>query len=262
MIPCSNNSPHPEQIKNETVTTPASENLFEINPNAKKLDNQQADIFHTHTAKNLFLSQRSRLDIMLTVAFPCTRVRHPDEDDWKKLLRLLIYLHCTKHLFLTLEANNLSIVKWWADAAFAVHHNFKSHTGATMSFGKGAVQAVSAKQKINTKSSTEAELAAADDTLSHLLQTKYFLEAQGYPSDQTILYQDNTSAILLERNGRSSSGKQTRHINIRHYFIKDRIDSGDLEVQHCPTDDLIADCMSKPLQGAKFYRFRKAILNL
>ena len=131
-----------------------------------------------------------------------------------------------------------------------------------MSLGKGTVQAISAKQKINTKSSTEAELVAADDTLSHLLQTKYFLEAQGYPSDQTILYQDNTSAISLERNGRSSSGKQTRHINIRCYFIKDRIDSGDLEVQHCPTDDLIADYMSKPLQGAKFYRFRKAILNL
>ena len=257
-----NEFPYPEQIKNKTVTTPASENLFKINPNATKLDNQQADIFHTYTAKNLFLSQRSRLDIMLTVAFLCTRVRHPDEDDWKKLLRLLIYLHCTKHLFLTLEANNLSIVKWWADAAFAVHHDFKSHTGATMSFGKGAVQAISAKQKINTKSSTEAELVAADDTLSYLLQTKYFLEAQGYPSDQTILYQDNTSAILLERNGRSSSGKQTRHINIRYYFIKDRIDSGDLEVQHCPTNDLIADYMSKPLQGAKFYRFRKAILNL
>ena len=131
-----------------------------------------------------------------------------------------------------------------------------------MSFGKGAVQAISSKQKLNTKSSTKAELVAANDTLSYLLQTKYFLEAQGYPSDQTILYQDNTSAILLERNGRSSSGKSTRHINVCYYFIKDRIESGDLEIQHCPTNDLIADYMSKPLQGAKFYCFCKAILNL
>ena len=102
-----------------------------------------------------------------------------------------------------MEAINLAIVKWWTNAAFAVHHDFKSHTGATMSLGKGAVQAISSKQKLNTKSSTKAELVAADDTLSHLLQTKYFLEAQGYPSDQTILYQDNTSAILLENNRRS-----------------------------------------------------------
>ena len=105
-------------------------------------------------------------------------------------------------------------------------------------------------------------MAAADDTLSHLIQTKHFLEAQGHPSQQTILHQDNTSAILLERNGKSSAGKASRHINIRYYFIRDHIQNGNLEVKHCPTDDLIADCMSKPLQGAKFYRFRKAILNL
>ena len=147
-------------------------------------------------------------------------------------------------------------------AAFAVHPDMKSHTGVTMTMGKGAIQAISTKQKINTKSSTKAELVAADNTLSHLIQTKHFLEAQGHPLQQTILHQDNTSAILLERNGRSSTGKSSRHINICHCFIKDHIQSGTLEVKHCPTNDLIADCMSKPLQGAKFCRFCKAILNL
>ena len=81
-----NKFPFPELIKNKTATTPTTENSFKINPNAKKLDQQQADIFHTFTAKNLFLSQCSRLDIMLTVAFLCTRVRSPNEDDWKKLI--------------------------------------------------------------------------------------------------------------------------------------------------------------------------------
>lgn len=149
-----------------------------------------------------------------------------------------------------------------ADAAFAVHHNMKSHTRATMTLGNGTIQAISSKQKLNTKSSTEAKLVAADDTMSHLLQTKYFLEAQGHPSEQTILYHNNTSAILSEHNGRSSTGKSSRHINICCSFIKDCIQNGDLEIQHCPTDNLIADCMSKPLQGAKFCCFRKAILNL
>ena len=144
---------------------------------------------------------------MLTVAFLCTQVKSPDEDNWKKLLRLSIHFQTTKHLFLTLEASNSSIVKWWADAAFAGHPNMKSHTGATMTMGKGAIQAISTKQKINTKSSTEAELAAADDTLFHLLQTKHFPEAQSHPSQQTILHQDNTSAILLEHNSGSSAGK-------------------------------------------------------
>lgn len=128
--------------------------------------------------------------------------------------------------------------------------------------GKGAVLAISHKQKINTKSSTKSELVAADDTISHLLQTKHFLEAQGYPSQQTILYQDNTSAILLECNGRSSAGKLLRHIHIWYYFIKGQIQNKNLEIQYCPTNNLIADYMRKPLQGAKFYCFRKSILNL
>ena len=202
-----NKFPFPELIKNKTATTPATKNLFKINPDANKLEQHQAKIFHAFTAKNLFLSQHSHLDVKLTVAFLCTQVKSPDGDNWKKLLQLLIYLHCTKHLYLTLEATNLAIVKWWANAAFAVHHDMKSHTGATMTLGKGTIQAVSSKQKLNTKNSTKAELVAADNTMSHLLQTKYFLEAQGYPSEQTILYQDNTSAILLEHNRRSSAGK-------------------------------------------------------
>ena len=131
-----------------------------------------------------------------------------------------------------------------------------------MTLGKGMIQCISHKQKLNTLSSTEAELAGANDVLSHLLWTKNFMEAQGYKAEQTILNQDNTSAILLKKNGRESSGKNSRHINIRFFFIKDRIKNGDLEVNYCPTDDMIADYMTKPLQGAKFYRFRKLIMNL
>ena len=83
-----------------------------------------------------------------------------------------------------------------------------------MTLGKGTIQAMSSKQKLNTKSSTEAELVAVDDNPCHSLQTKYFLEAQGHPSEQIFLHQDNISAILLERNGRSSAGKSSQHINI------------------------------------------------
>ena len=104
-----NKFPFPELINNKEVTTPATVNLFKVNPNATKLDPMRTDIFHSFTAKNFFLSQCSHLDIMLTVTFCCTQGKAPDEDDWKKLLRLLIYLYCTKHLFLTLEATNYQL---------------------------------------------------------------------------------------------------------------------------------------------------------
>ena len=92
------------------------------------------------------------------------------------------------------------------DAAYAVHGDMRSQTGGCVTLGKGMALNYSLKQKLNTKSSTEAELVGVDDLIGHILWTNYFLEAQGY-NKKTTLYQDNKSAILLQKNGKASSGK-------------------------------------------------------
>jgi hypothetical protein len=93
------------------------------------------------------------------------------------------------------------------------------------------------------------------------LWTRYFLEAQGYGADESIVYQDNQSAMLLEKNGRGSSSKRTRHINIRYFFVADRIASREVKVEYCPTGDMVADYFTKPLQGTLFRKFRDIIMN-
>jgi hypothetical protein len=93
------------------------------------------------------------------------------------------------------------------DASFAVHPDFKSHNGAMMTLGKGAMQSIARKQKMNVRSRTEGKLVAVDDAASMILWTKLFLEAQGCDVDKNIVYQDKKSAILLETNGKKSSGK-------------------------------------------------------
>ena len=251
-----------KEVGTTGAKTPAAEYLFKTNEECKKLKQDKKEEFHTTVAKMLFLCCRSRPDIKCAVSFLCTRVQQPDEDDWKKMIRVLKYLRSTKDLTLTIKAEDILNPKWWADAAFAVHPDMKSHTGGVMTLGKGMIQSISRKQKLNTKSSTEAELVGADDILSDLLWTRNFLEAQGYPSKSTLLLQDNTSAILLEKNGHESAGKRSRHIDIRYFFIKDCIDKRKLEVKFCPTDDMVADFFTKPLQGAKFMKFRKTIMNL
>ena len=253
---------YPEELGNKVPKTPGAPHLFEVRDDVEKLDADKAEEFHHVVAKGLFVCKRSRDDIQPTIAFLCTRVQEPDQDDWQKLLRLMRHLKATQEVVKTLEATNMGIVQWWADAAFAVHKDMKSHTGGVMTLGKGAVQSISQKQKLNTKSSTEAELVGADDVMIHLMWMKYFLDAQGYGAKQTILYQDNTSAMLLEKNGRESSGKRTRHINIRYFYIKDRIEKGDIEIKHCPTDEMVADYMSKPLQGKTFRKFFRFIMNI
>ncbi len=78
-------------------------------------------------------------------------------------------------------------------------------------YGDGAVQSISRKQKLNTKSSTDSELVGVDDALVMILWTKLFLEEQGYDINSKILYQDNKSAILLERNGKKTAGREPEH---------------------------------------------------
>jgi hypothetical protein len=70
------------------------------------------------------------------------------------------------------------------------------------------------------------------------------------------------SAMLLEKNAVLSRGKRSRHVDVRFFFIKDRVDKGEVDIAFCGTDDMIADFLTKPLQGNKFFRFRDAILGL
>jgi hypothetical protein len=153
----------------------------------------------------------------------------------------------------------LNIVKWWVDASFATHKDCRGHTGATMSLGCGSVIGISKKQKINTRSSTEAELVGVDDVAPQMMWTRYFMEEQGMKIEESVLHQDNLSAMLLQKNGKESRSKRTKHIRVRYFFIKDRITSGDITLKHCPATEMIADHFTKPLQGAMFRRFRAEI---
>ena len=86
-----------------------------------------------------------------------------------------------------------------------------------MSMGTGSTYSSSQKQKIDTRSSTETELVATDNMLPQVLWTKYFMDKQGINAKH-IVYQDNTSAQRLKMNGRLSSGRRTKHMNIKYFL--------------------------------------------
>jgi hypothetical protein len=99
--------------------------------------------------------------------------------------------------------------------------------------------------------------------MAQVMWTRYFLEEQGYGVTENIIYQDNQSAMLLEKtNGRKSIGKRTRHICIRYFFVTDRIKSNEVSIEYCPTKEMTSDFMTKPLQGSPFRDFRAEIMNL
>ena len=251
----------PSNQLTKKASSPANENLFKVNESSPKLNSAQKDKFHTMVAKGLFVGKRARQEIQTAISFLCTRVQSPTQQDWAKLRRMMRFLNATQEDVLTLECGDVPEAKWHVDAAFAVHHDFRSHTGATMSLGKGSIMAFSTKQKLNTRSSTEAELVAVDDAISHIIWSQNFIQEQGAKELKTTVYQDNKSTMLLDENGRQSVGKRSRHLNIRYFFMTDMIKQGLITIKYCPTEDMIADFFTKPLQGSLFKKFNKIVHN-
>jgi hypothetical protein len=101
---------------------------------------------------------------------------------------------------------------------------------------------------MNTRSSTETELVTADMFMPEMLWSLHFMQAQGYEVECVGLYQDNISTQLLIKNG-------------KYFFIKDRVDEGEIKVIDCPTEEMWADVMTKPLQGTTFRVMRAELMN-
>jgi hypothetical protein len=94
-----------------------------------------------------------------------------------------------------------------------------------------------------------------------IIWISYFVKCQGYDIDEYVVYQDNMSALLLEKNGRVSSSRCTMHIKAKYFLIKDYYDASKIDVRFCPTDEMWADVLTKPLQGQKFRDMRAFLQN-
>jgi hypothetical protein len=152
-------------------------------------------------------------------------------------------------------------IHWYIDGSHQIHEDCWGQTGSLVFFGAGAVSSSSNKQKSNTKSSTETEIIALHDKLSDVIWMRYFVECQGYTIDECIIFQDIMSASSLEKNGQMSSSKRTKHIKAKYFLIKDYYDAGEVDLRYCPTGEMWADVLAKPLQGQLFRDMRAFLQN-
>ena len=204
--------------------------------------------------------KRGRPDIEVPILFLSTRVSNPSEEDWKKLKRVLGFIKGTINDKRRMGIDDMCNIVTMIDASHAVHENMLSHTGGLVSLGIGILYGKSSKQKLNTKSLTESELVGINDYVLYTIWFKNFIKAQGYTVDKNIIYQDNATAIKMERNGQNSSTGNSRHVSIRYFFVKDRVDKGEIDIKYCPTEKMVADFYIKALQGQLFHRLRRYIM--
>ena len=246
-----------------TALTPAAASLFDIRDPTdvgnRPASAAEAKDFHRLVATTLYLAKRTWPELLAAVAFLSTRVTKCDLDDLKKLRRVLQYINGAGVRGLRLRLNGSFDVRLWVDASYGVHADGKSHTGCATTLGDHAsIYSRSGKQKNVTKSSTEAELVAVSDSASQALHLRNFIVAQGHSPSPLVIYQDNLSTMALLERGRSSN-ERTRHIDIRSFWIKEKVEEGVATIAHMPGVNMFANILTKPLQGKQFLEERKGL---
>jgi hypothetical protein len=244
----------------DEYTSPATDHLFQVKDRNNDINTIDNDKFHRGVAKLLYIAKRVRPDILCAVNFLSTRIQCADEDDVKKLHRVIGYLKHTRNIGIVLSPKAMLSVDASIDASHAVHVDAKGQTGVFIALGKGPIYVKSTKQKLVSKSSSETELIALSDGASQVIWSREFLIALGYNIGPAIIQQDNKSTAAMISNGRSKSDK-TRHVKIRYFWVKQNIDRGEVKIVYTPTNDVIADILTKPLQGTRFKELREKLLN-
>ena len=168
-------------------------------------------------------------ECLTAVAYLATRVTKCSVNDVDELHRVVRYIRWSGDSGLVFRPGGSGIsVKLFVDASYGVHVDGKSHTGSCVVIEDiGAVHCRSTKQRIVSKSNTEAELIGLSDSANQGIHTRMFLDNQGYSMGPVTVYQDNMSCMALIDRGRSGAEK-TGHIEIRYFWVKERVSTGEL----------------------------------
>jgi hypothetical protein len=241
--------------------TPARSDLFKRDGKSIKVTEQRSNLFRRRVARLLYLAKRVAPEILLSVSHLTSVVNDVREQDLDDLERIYCYLN----------GNTQHVIQYWRgaavdvciyiDASHGTHHDRKGRTGTVLMCAGGLVGAWSAKQPVNTISSTEAELIGLTSECTWVIWARNWLGSQGYRSLVSKVYQDNTAVPMILRKGPSADSK-VRHLDIRYYAAQDLVKRGEIVIEYCPSEDMIADILTKPLVGDKFLGLRDKLIKV
>ncbi|RXW11322.1 hypothetical protein EST38_g14534, partial [Candolleomyces aberdarensis] len=205
----------------------------------------------------------TRPDLASALAVLARYLEQPHTTHMEAGLHVLRYIKATREFRLTLGGKDF-VLSGYSDANWATELHRHSISGFTFSTGTGVISWSSKKQPIITLSSTESEYVALTHAakeakwLRTLLREILPVVGLGSYVDKfapTVLYCDNQGAIKLSTNPVFHA--RTKHIDIHFHFVRQTITSRDLQLVYCPTDNMVADIMTKQLARVKFTKFRK-----
>ena len=220
--------------------------------NVMPVDAPTSKWMHSTLMRILYVAKRGRPDLLTACSFLATRVNVFTTQDYDKLMKILHYMNHVPTKWVVLSIGDKPSVRCFVDASYATHHDMKSHTGYVLAIGNAPVLFRSVKQKLNSKSSTEAELYALSEASSDVLWFKHLLESLGYDYGPAIIFEDNQSTITMLNSG-PWHNKASKHVLVRYFFVQDHIASHEINVKFVPTSKMLADVFTKPITGKQFH---------
>lgn len=233
-----------------------------VNPDIKltqcenETDVYNQKMYQAAVGSLLYLSTKTRPDIAFAVGTVARFSAKPTRDHWMAVKRILRYLGGTINFGLQYSETSSSECVGYSDADWAGDiGDRKSTSGYMFLLGGAAISWRSNKQSYVALSTAEAEyvsLSAASQEAVWLQQL--VSELSNEDVRKTVLYEDNQSAICLSKS-QVVHGK-TKHIEIKYHYIRELVESGRVEVIYCPSEDMIADMLTKGLPILQFEKLR------
>ena len=226
---------------------PCRSNLLISDPNSPLLPAQGVTTYRS-TLQKIAYARPGRPDIDFPVSFLQSHQATPTQQDWDDLAHLLGYLKYAPDKPILLDPTDLQL-HGFADAAFNITPNGRSHYGYFVRLGNSLIESKGGRIKSVVRSSTEAEISAVNELISDLLWCRDVLEELGYPQQRINIYEDNQSCITMLQQEPRSFHTKSRHVRVKWAFFREEYKKGTVKLRYRPTKDMLADILTKPLGG-------------
>lgn len=209
----------------------------------------------------LYISVNTRPDVAAAISILARKVEQPTEDDWTELKRVIKYLKGTIDYQLKLKCDmDESQFFGYADADWANDKaTRKSNSGYVMMLGSGTISWSCKRQTCVAASSTEAEFISLSSACKEISWLRRLLVDFGFKiTKPTVIFEDNQSCLKMVENEEQLSAR-TKHIDTKFFFVKDHVNNGEVTCIYCPTEEMLADLLTKPLAKERFQKLREAL---
>ena len=207
----------------------------------------------------MYIMLGTRPDISFAVGVVSRYSSDPRPEHWTAVKRIMRYLRGTRDLALQYVGGGPVVPIGYSDADWGSDHETRrSTTGYVFLINSGAVTWQSKRQPTVALSSTEAEYMAACEAAREAVWLRALLADMGYEQQHaTVLHCDNRGCMALAKN--PTLHARTKHIAMRHHFIREKVESGEIKQVYCPTEDMVADLLTKGLGRDKHEAFAGAM---